>query len=359
MILKENEFYKSVESSNYNYIFDKKTGYFARWGSTKENDPLYAPAPEILDLEISSGGDCLGNCAFCYKANGGDQSTHNMSFEEFKIIFHKIPKNLTQIAFGIMNISTNPDFFKMMRYARDNGVIPNYTCHGLDVTEDIAKKTFEICGAVAVSFYNKEKTFDSIKMFTDSGMSQVNIHFMLAKETFKDAINILNEVKSDNRVKNLNAIVFLQLKQKGRGSSFHNIGVKEYKELIQHAKEKNVNIGFDSCSAPLYFKSVEDNESDYKNALMLAEPCESSIFSSYINCKGEFFPCSFSEGVGDWKEGLDVLHCNNFIDDIWNHEKTLAFRYILLNSCNMCDCKSKNICRSCPIYPEVTECKYE
>ena len=53
----------------------------------------------------------------CYKCNGEDgDDTHNMTFDEFKIIFHKLPKTLTQIAFGIMDIKTNPDFFKMMEY---------------------------------------------------------------------------------------------------------------------------------------------------------------------------------------------------------------------------------------------------
>ncbi|KKK77470.1 hypothetical protein LCGC14_2853300 [marine sediment metagenome] len=53
---------------------------------------------------------------------------------------------LGQIAFGICDIKTNPDFFKMMEYAREQGVIPNYTCHGLDVTKEVAKKSFQkIC----------------------------------------------------------------------------------------------------------------------------------------------------------------------------------------------------------------------
>jgi len=57
---------KYCRSEDYNYNFDKETGFFARWGKTKEDDPDYSPfGPEILDLEISSGGDCLGNCPFC------------------------------------------------------------------------------------------------------------------------------------------------------------------------------------------------------------------------------------------------------------------------------------------------------
>ena len=158
----ENKDFKAVRSKNYNFDFDKRTGYFARWGATKEEDPIVAPAPEILDLEVSYGGRCAGNCAFCYKGNGGDQPVVNMTMDQFKAVFHKMPRTLTQIAFGIMNISTNPDFFSMMEYAREHGVIPNYTCHGFDVTDAVAERTSKLCGAVAVSVYSRPKDFSEL-----------------------------------------------------------------------------------------------------------------------------------------------------------------------------------------------------
>jgi len=76
---------KAVASPNYNYIFDKKTGYFERWGKTREDDPVCAPFPEILDVEISTA--CQKGCPFCYKDNSVDGE--NMSFEIFKKIFDK------------------------------------------------------------------------------------------------------------------------------------------------------------------------------------------------------------------------------------------------------------------------------
>lgn len=356
----ENSTSKHVRSESYNYSFDKVTGRFARWGKTQEDDPHMAPAPEILDLEISTGGDCLGNCPFCYKANGGDQPTHNMTFDEFKTVFHKMPRTLTQIAFGIMNINTNPDFFKMMEYSRNHGVIPNYTCHGLDTTPEIAEKTAQVCGAVAVSCYNKNATYNSVKMFNDAGMKQVNIHFMIARETYDRALEIIDDAVEDSRLAGLNAIVFLQLKKKGRGEDGYNyVGAEKYKELVEYAKIRGVRIGFDSCSAPLYFKAVEHNEQDFQRAMLFAEPCESSLFSSYINSYGIFYPCSFSEGMGNWNEGLSVLECNDFAQDIWNHKKTKSFRTALLGSSSGCfGCKARSSCRSCPIYPETAGCKY-
>jgi len=70
----ENEIQKRCVSKNYNYIFDKTNGFFARWGKTKEEDPQVAPFPEILDLEISAGNIgtkeemCKAKCEFCSPA---------------------------------------------------------------------------------------------------------------------------------------------------------------------------------------------------------------------------------------------------------------------------------------------------
>ena len=163
---------KALMSKHYNYVFDKNTGFFARWGFTKEEDPDFSPfGPEILDLEIDSG-ECLGNCKFCYKSNGSGVPSKHMSLENFKTLLEKMPKTLTQIAYGITNIYSNPDFFDIMRHAKESGVIPNYTTHGLDVDDNAVKLTAELCGAVAVSIVNKNKTYDSIKKFVDATLNR-------------------------------------------------------------------------------------------------------------------------------------------------------------------------------------------
>lgn len=43
---------RKVRSENYNYDFDLKTGRFARWGKDYQDDPNFAPAPEILNIEL-------------------------------------------------------------------------------------------------------------------------------------------------------------------------------------------------------------------------------------------------------------------------------------------------------------------
>jgi hypothetical protein len=255
----ENKSAKWCRSETYNYNFNKVNGLFMRWGKTLEEDPIMAPSCEIADIEITNDPDCLGKCRFCYKCNGvKGLPKYNMSLDTFKTLFSKFPKILCQIAFGICDIHSNPDFFSIMEHSRSNGVIPNYTCHGLDVDDAVAKRTAELCGAVAVSVVRLESTYDSVKKFTDAGMKQVNIHYMLSQESFPNALKVVDDIASDARLEGLRAIVFLQCKPKGLATG-HFTPIQDeskYRELIDYCESKHVNYGFDSCSAPLYLRSI-------------------------------------------------------------------------------------------------------
>lgn len=329
--------HKYCRSEVYNYNFDKKTGFFARWGRTEseQDDPVCAPAPEILDIEVTT--KCSGPtgfpCRFCYKSN--TPSGHNMSLDEFKNIIDKMPW-LTQIALGAdATLESNPAIFDMMQYARDKGIIPNITV--ANISDETADKLVKLVGAVAISRYNNKKwCYDSVKRLTDRGLTQVNIHQLVSFETYEDGsiFETLLDRKIDHRLQKLNAIVFLSLKQQGRGINHSVLSKDKFSNIVRSAINNKVNFGFDSCSAHKLINALSIEELDkYKN---LIEPCESTCFSSYINAYGKFFPCSFVENTNGWKEGLDALNTEDFIKDIWYNEKTVEFRKKLLNNNRKC-----------------------
>ena len=66
------------------------------------------------------------------------------------------------------------------------------------------------------------------------------------------------------------------------------------------------------------------------------EPCESGLFSSYINCYGKFVYCSFAEGI---EKEIDVLDCYDFLEDVWNSDQVIEWRKNLIENK-----------RNCPIY---------
>jgi hypothetical protein len=339
----ENGSVKVLRSDEYNYNFNKKTGYFERWGKTLEDDPQYSPfGPEIADIEIVSG-KCSGKCSFCYKCNNVDKDIKYMSLETFKVIFSKLPKTLTQIAFGITDIYANPDFFKIMKYSRDKGVIPNYTMNGNCLDKNAIKLTSELCGAVAVSIVNKENSYNAIKSLTDTGMKQVNCHFMLSEETYKKAFNTIDDIKNDSRLEKLNAIVFLQYKDKNPNAKFHSLlNIDKYKKLIDYCNVNKINYGFDSCSAGIYLESIKE-EKNKTQLEQMVDSCESLRMSIYINVDGYAFPCSFCEGTEGWVEGINVLESKDFVKDVWFNDNSKIWRKNLISS-------MKEKCAKCLIY---------
>ena len=350
-VFAENDRFKFFQSPDYNSAFDKKTGEFLRWGKTEEteDDPDFCKfGPEILDLEVSE--ICHGingkPCPFCYKSNTGNKG-RNMSFETFKTIIDKFPKILTQVAFGIGDLNSNPDLFKMFEYCREIGVIPNLTINGWDLTDESAKRLSELCGAVAVSVYDpKDVCYDAVKKLTDLGMTQINVHCMVSDETYERCLQMIEDKLHDPRLEKLNAIVFLMLKKRGRGIGFTKLSsLEKYKRLVDLAFEKGVAIGFDSCSASSFTRTITERF-DFEKICQMVDSCESTLFSSYINVEGKFFSCSFCENQEgtEWTDGIDVVNCKDFIKDVWNHPKTIAFRKKLIAS------KDENGCRRCPVF---------
>lgn len=339
----ENNNFKLVRSKNYNYNFNKKNGFFMRWGKDKEDDPLFSPfGPEIADIEVTTICHGIGGklCEFCYKAN--TPKGKNMSLETFKELFHKLGRGLVQIAFGVdSKAESNPDLWKMMDYCRNNDynyVVPNITV--AEISSEIADKLVKHCGAVAVSrSADKNYCYDGAKKLTDRGMEQTNIHIMISEETYEQAVETINDRLLDKRLEKLNAIVFLSLKQMGRGKNFTPLSKEKFRTLIDLAFEKKIDIGFDSCSALKFLDAIKERK-DYKQLEMTVEPCESfGVFSAYFNVDAVYFPCSFAEGCGDWKQGINVLECNDFLKDIWFHKKVNKYRKISL------DCG-----RKCPLF---------
>jgi len=346
--------YKILASPNYNYQFDKKTGQFARWGNTHSDDPFFSPfGPEICDIEIST--ICHQGCQQCYKSNTA--TGENMSLETFKQIFHKLPRTLTQIAFGIGSIDANPDLWAIMDYCRNNDyqeVIPNITINGDRMeTEDFVRLT-KTCGAVAVSNYDKDTCYNTVLALhawkeeleeEEATLQQINIHQVLCEDTLNQCMSLLDDMRTDPRLVNrLNAVVFLLLKPKGKRNKLKQLkSMKQYKALIDKALDNNLPFGFDSCGAHGFLQVVKDRP-NYKQLLQVAEPCESTLFSIYINVAGQSVPCSFCEGESGFENSIDMLNSDIFLSEVWYSSLFENFRTKLRAS------QEQKGCRTCPVF---------
>jgi hypothetical protein len=225
---------------------------------------------------------------------------------------------------------------------------------GIDLTPEIADEIAPLIGACAVSVYQRDKNiaYNAIKMMLDKGVNQTNIHLFVSEETLDFVYEVLNDIRTDERLVNLNAVVFLGVKGKGRAKGiFHTLTKDKFAKIIEYCMEFQIPHGFDSCSAPKYVQTVlnMDIEEDKKQRMLeAAESCESfGMFSAYVNVYGEYFPCSFCEGEVGWETGLNVLECEDFTKDIWFSEKVNKWREMSIASM---DC---NGCRKCLIFKEI------
>jgi len=347
---------KRLSSRDYNYHFNLKTGAFYRWGRTKEDDPKSGML-EIFDLEVSEicngipapGATVATPCSHCYKSN--TKAGKNMSFETFKLIFDKLPQSLTQIAFGIGDLDSNPDLIKMFEYCRHNehnpGVVPNLTINGWGLTDEWVKTLKHHLGGVAVSRYeNKDVCYDAVQKLSDAGMAQVNIHQVVANENLDQCYQLIDDAATDPRLKGLKAIVFLTLKPKGKRNTWTTIkDVKVYRALVEYAFEKGIGVGFDSCSAPTFLAAMKGHPK-FEVLSQLSESCESDRFSGYANVDGIWSHCSFTEGLPNWGT-VDLKTITDFNKEVWVSPEVKKFR-----GCLTCQ-KNDHIAGEvylCPVY---------
>jgi hypothetical protein len=318
---------KTFKSKDYNWVFNKKTGFFARWGEDFTKDPEYSPiGPEIADIEIST--ICHGPndkpCKFCYKCNTG--TGEYMNFELYKLIIQKLKGNLTQVALGIGDIDSNPDLEKILEYTRSEDIVPNITINGYRMTTYYYELLAKYCGAVAVSNYGWKNCIETVNILKETGVSQVNIHQLICEETFDECMSIISK---HNDKQPYNAIVFLSLKQKGRGVNYTPITPYKFETILKNSLKYHVPIGFDSCSANKVMEHLDD-----KKLEIFCEPCESMLFSIYVNTRGRISPCSFLENEETFS--IQITENMDFMNDVWRSESIQMWRDGLIRNKRNC-----------------------
>lgn len=342
--------HKTITSKNYNMTFNKKTGYSISFGPTPDEDPVSEcpVGPVLADIELSSAADddidnvtpmhvidnkgCCGKFCkrFCYKQSKSNKTMY-MSIDLLKKILDKFPKSLCQIAYGICSVN-HPIVFQALEETRKRDIVPNLTISGDDnITNEVALKLSKLCGAIAISVNteNKDNAYNIIKLFSqDFGMSQINIHVVVAEETADFVKSVCDDMKNDNRLSKCNCVVLLSFKNKANVKSFSSVTQETYTDIISYYLDNNCSVGADSCAGCAFQKAIANRKN--KNELeQCITNCEATLESVYLNVFGKVFACSFLENRGMWLDGIDILKYNNFMD-VWNHPQVQKWRQTLL-----------------------------
>lgn len=335
--------------------FDNRTGTYFRTGlfvdgHETEDDPFMASFPELLDIGImghcrhGKSGLCLQSGIQCYQ-NGLNRDDPNMSVEDFRRIIEECRGNTYQVALGGCG---DPDqheaFEEILKICTDAEIVPNFTTSGLGMTNEIAAICKNYCGAVAVSWYRRPYTLNAISLLLEAGV-KTNIHYVLMKDTTREAIDLLEENKFPQGI---NAVVFLLHKPVGLGSDEQiiqkdNTDWKRFLKCIER-KPFPFKIGFDSCTVPALVGNAAFTS-------RYIDTCEGGRWSAYISADMKMMPCSFDNQELQWS--VDLRNCT--VQDAWFSEKFDDFRNHFKYACP--ECVHRSDCMGgCPICPEIVLC---
>jgi radical SAM protein with 4Fe4S-binding SPASM domain len=346
------------EDAPFRSHFNRETGEYLRTGLLDENgmdtgeDPFSASFPHLLDVGImgSCGHGLSGLCKeagdYCYQS-GATKVQDNMTFEDFRRVVDECSGKVFQFALGGRG---DPDqheqFEEFLLYSRQNGIIPNLTTSGYGLTPEKALLIATHCGAVAVSWYRNQYTFQAIEMLLNAG-AKVNIHYVLSKDSIDEAIEML---ETQSLPEGINRIVFLLFKPVGQGKQ-QQVLIPDQKTAhffsLMDSEYGLAKSGFDSCMVPGVLNSTYVVDPDCFDA------CEAGRYSAYITPDMIMTPCSFDQ---NGRFGVSLKHSS--LQDAWNSQNFIQFRERLSMACP--DCTKRNNCfGGCPILPEITLCDDE
>ena len=324
---------KIIENTRYRISFNTETGEEILEGINGELDPFILDYPSLIDVGIM--GHCENKCIFCYQ---GDEHQDHMSLDNFKRIVDESKFYVNQLACGGRgDPNKHPNFKEILKYCRDNNVVPNYTTSGIDLTEEEVEITKEFAGAVAVSMHRQDYTWRALKMFMDAEM-KTNIHFVFSNYSAHEAFKLLKMEDPWNGkvdLDKLHAIIFLLFKKQGSGLILddwvpYQTQLQEFSNLIENVTEDNLRyfVGCDSC---MINKLLKLKINLTKEQMESIDSCEGARMSCYISPDMKFIPCSF----GGKLRGESIL--NKSIKDVWDNG-------IEFNKFRDCLCKDAASC---------------
>lgn len=202
----------------YHFIGRTEDGVTFRWGKTIDDDPVCAPWPELADISISN--HCSFGCDFCYRNSKPDNSF--MSFKDYIHILDQLshPRwgSVFQVALGGGEPLEHPAFFDIIEETHARHIIANFTTNGQFLTPEVAKKLQGKIGAAAFSLQEfSHSHLSRTRYLTDQGI-KANLHFILDSGSLDEAICFLKG-QYDQKLSNINAVVFLTYKHAGRASA--------------------------------------------------------------------------------------------------------------------------------------------
>lgn len=244
-------------SGDYWVLFDRDNGSKFRIQFTREsaekynrNNPLVpvkSELPELCDIKITD--KCSFGCNFCYM--GSTKEGNHASYDRIESIARALGKmKVMEAALGGGEPSEHPDFLKILKTFRDEGVVPNFTTFSLAWLNDrkIWEPIVKTAGSFALSCDNPEKVrklgeklrenglqLQGGRLSDDNRLCKVSIQYVMGVTSLETLEKILQEADKWKF-----PVTLLGYKLNGRGKDFSPHPYDEGWKIIMDLREKGL-----------------------------------------------------------------------------------------------------------------------
>lgn len=352
----KDSFYKVKDAEfSFNTFFNPDNGQYLRTGILDANgndtgaEPFMASFPHLLDVGIMGhcnhglSGRCTAAGNNCYQS-GASKWQANMSLADFRSIVDQTKGKVMQFALGGRGDPDQHEAIEpILAYSREQGIIPNMTTSGYELTAAKADMMGKYCGAAAVSWYKTAYTERAIELLLTAGL-KVNLHFVLSKSSLEEAIELIEQQKLPTGI---NRIVFLLYKPVGQGSRDKVLSFDERSKYFFALLDSEYGLqkmGFDSCCVPAVVNCTTRVDPNCYDA------CEAGRFSAYVTPDMQLLPCSFDQSLRG-----QVPLPGSTLQTAWRSPAMEAFRRPLRTACP--SCPRRSLCMGgCSLEPSINLC---
>lgn len=294
-----------------------------------------------IHIQLEPTSICNLSCRTCsYREKV--TNPRNLSFDDFKKIYDNIrPVKLTLS--GVGESFLNPEIFKMIRYAKDNGTNVNTSSNGtviykmadkvVDSGLDLLKISIDADNGETYQKVRDADLFDKViegvkevvrlKREKGSELPYIRFQFVIQKANYKEIPGVI-KLAHDLGV---DAINFQILEVTGIEERWEElVGDMSYERLLEEVKEgeklaKKLGV---LTNLRQIKRKLPDYWQKYSTRKGVPQQCKLPWFSTYIDIDGNLKPCC-SFGLTFTEANLgNVL--KDGIEGSWNSERYMRFR---------------------------------
>jgi len=321
-----NEYKKYLTYLPRNVSFSRKLKSL-EWG-IRQHD-LWAPFPIFAKIEITTF--CNLNCIMC--AREKITNPKHMSYDTFVDIVDRLGMGICEIwPHGFGEPLLNPDYFKMMQYLKEKGILFGLSTNGVLLNESRRKQLLEL-NPVRIRFSidaGEKIEYERIR---------VGANYDKVKENLIETVELRNEMYAGKskyktpliyiyatlNMDNLNQIDKLIELKNETGADYLNIMDITYNyDYGTSTKDKAIRVQLKEEELDVIINQYESEDILVKIKQLEKRVCDSPKAQCYINIEGDVWPCTCV--AGDMLPSIGNIFDVDNIGKLYRNDKWNDFR---------------------------------